>query len=153
MTSLCSLWRHGLSSLKKAKYQDDKYSPWHSVKCLDRMNFPVLLPPPCRMWSRSRRLGLETISRRTRGLVSVSSRTTWPTSRSRFRSRDWTSRSRSRLLGSRAQVIISATIKQQQYCEKQNECIIHYSACCQGTSYSFEDNAQVISCKYWPIYS
>jgi len=30
-----------------------------------------------------------------------------------------------RLLGSRAQAIISATTKQQQYCGKQNVCILH----------------------------
>ena len=36
------------------------------------------------MWSRSQRLGLETVSRPTQGLVSVSSRPTWPTSRSRL---------------------------------------------------------------------
>ena len=38
---------------------------------------PSFTQSPAGMWSRSRRLGLETVSRRTQGLVSVSSQTTW----------------------------------------------------------------------------
>ena len=54
------------------------------------------------MWSRSRRLGLETVSRPIEGLVSVSSRAYRQTSRSReLRSRSWP---RSRQFRSRAQV-------------------------------------------------
>ena len=54
------------------------------------------------MWSRSRCLGLETVSRPIEGLVSVSSRVCRQTSRSReLRSRSW---SRSRQFRSRAQV-------------------------------------------------
>ena len=77
------------------------------------------------MWSRSQRLGLETVSRPTQGLVSVSSRPTWPTSRSRLGLEVERLGLGSRLLGSRAQAIISATTKQQQYCGKQNVCILH----------------------------